>query len=270
MQTKPNRRTYGTGSLIVINGVYWGKWRINGRQVKRRIGPVRTPGTRDGLTKAQAEARLRDLMRDTTAASTAERITVSAAADALLARLEQLGRKPSTVRSYRSLLAAQIVPRLGDRVVAKLAREDVERFVRVCVADGLAPKTVTNLLGLLHSILDHAIDRGWAVENPCRRVSCPRAEESSDIRFLDQSEVEALLAAVPDDDYGRVQRVLYLTAVMTGMRRGELLALRWRDVDWGRAAHPRSPQLCRRQVRDAQEQARLARRAAGRSPGGRA
>jgi integrase len=42
----------------------------------------------------------------------------------------------------------------------------------------------------------------------------------------------ALLAAVPDDAFGRVRRVLYLAAVMTGMRQGELLALRWQDVDW--------------------------------------
>jgi integrase len=44
--------------------------------------------------------------------------------------------------------------------------------------------------------------------------------------------VEALLKAVPDTEFGRVQRVLYLTAVMTGMRQGELLALGWCDVDW--------------------------------------
>jgi integrase len=43
--------------------------------------------------------------------------------------------------------------------------------------------------------------------------------------------VEALLRAVPDDPLGRVERVMYLTAAMTGMRQGELFALRWRDVE---------------------------------------
>jgi integrase len=52
------------------------------------------------------------------------------------------------------------------------------------------------------------------------------------VRFLDQPELDALLVAVPADDVGRVERVLYLTAAMTGMRQGELLALRWGDVDW--------------------------------------
>src|SRR5690606_34169530 len=53
-----------------------------------------------------------------------------------------------------------------------------------------------------------------------------------DVHFLDQTEVDALVAAVPDDDLGRVERVMYLAAAMTGMRQGELLALRWSDVDW--------------------------------------
>src|SRR5205807_2275887 len=52
------------------------------------------------------------------------------------------------------------------------------------------------------------------------------------LRFLDPAEVEALLRTVPDDDFGRVQRVIYLTAVMSGLRQGELLALQWRDIDW--------------------------------------
>lgn len=46
------------------------------------------------------------------------------------------------------------------------------------------------------------------------------------------AEVEALIRAVPDDAIGDMERVLYLTAAMTGLRQGELIALRWRDVDW--------------------------------------
>jgi integrase len=59
-----------------------------------------------------------------------------------------------------------------------------------------------------------------------------RAIHDPDVRFLVTEEVEALLRAVPDDSLGRVERVMYLTAAMTGMRQGELFALRWRDVDW--------------------------------------
>jgi integrase len=76
-------------------------------------------------------------------------------------------------------------------------------------------------------------DEGWtAGENPVKRVEKPAlATTDPDVRFLDTEEVEALLRAVPDDPLGRVERVMYPTAAMTGMRQGELFGLRWRDVD---------------------------------------
>lgn len=227
------RRTHGTGSLIEKNGVYFGKWRVGGRQVMRKIGPVRTPSASDGLTKAAAEARLRVLMIETTTPPPAERLTVTEAAERLLTHLEAMGRKPSTLRAYRSKLAAQIKPRIGNRPLGKVRREDVEAFRDGCIRDGLSAKYTANALGLLHAIFEYAVRRDWITTNPCRYVDAPKAlDHDTAIRFLDAADVEALLRAVPDGSYGRVQRVLYLAAVMSGMRQGELLALRWQDVDW--------------------------------------
>jgi integrase len=126
------------------------------------------------------------------------------------------------------------MPRLGSQPISRVTRQQVEQFTSSCLRDGLAPKTTTNCLGLVNGIFEHAIRRGWATENPCRHVDRPdvRDEDDRDIRFLEPAEIEALLRATPDDDFGRVQRVIYLTAVMTGMRQGELLALRWLDIDW--------------------------------------
>src|SRR5205085_626302 len=155
---------------------------------------------------------------DVTAPPVAARVTVSEAAGRLLSHLEAMGRKPSTLRAYRSKLAAQIVPRLGDRPLAPVSREEIERFRDGCIRDGLSAKYTANALGFLHSVFEFAVRRGWAPANPCRYVDAPRAVEADTaIHFLDSTEVEALLLAVPDSDHGRVQRVLYLAAVMTGM-----------------------------------------------------
>jgi site-specific recombinase XerD len=55
-------------------------------------------------------------------------------------------------------------------------------------------------------VFEFAIRNGWAIENPCRRIDRPKAVGDEDIRYLDADEIEALLQAVPDDDFGRVQR----------------------------------------------------------------
>jgi integrase len=234
MQTQRNyRRSHGTGSLIEKNGTYYGKWRVDGRQVMRRLGPVRASGSRDGLTKAQAEARLRSAMAEMTVPPATERMTVEEVAERLLGHLEAMGRKPSTLRAYRSKLAAQIKPRLGDKALSRVRREDVEAFRDGCLRDGLSAKYTANALGFLHSVFEFAVRRDWIATNPCRYVDAPKAVDvDTAIRFLDAPDVEALLQAAPGGPYGRVQRVLYLAAVMTGMRQGELLALRWQDVDW--------------------------------------
>ena len=97
--------------------------------------------------------------------------------------------------------------------------------------DGLASNTRVNVLNLLSSIFELAVERGWAVRNPVRNLVRPRGgSANADIRCLTIEEVEALLRAVPDDGLGRVERPLYLAAAMTGMRQGELLALRWSDL----------------------------------------
>ena len=227
------KRTYGTGAVLEVNGVYYGKWRVAGRQVKRRLGPVRQPSTRDGLTKTQAEARLRELVAATTAPPVGERVTLVQAGRRLLAHLETLGRKRSTLMGYESGLRVHVEPFFGDQPVHRVDAAEVEAFMAWMRRSGRSPKTTLNALGLLHSIFDYAIKRGWASANPCKLVDKPRrVEADADVHFLEQNEIDALLAATPDDALGGVERAMYLAAVMTGMRQGELLALRWSDIDW--------------------------------------
>ena len=61
----PSRRSYGTGSLYVRRGKWYGHWRVDGRQVKLALGPKREPGSREGLTRKMAEAELRRAMAAT-------------------------------------------------------------------------------------------------------------------------------------------------------------------------------------------------------------
>jgi integrase len=154
--------------------------------------------------------------------------------EALIVAKRSAGRKPSTIEAYSYWLRIHIVDYFGPTPVSQITRDDVRGFAAALERKGLAPKSRANALGTLHSLIEFAIDEGWSTgENPVKRVEKPAlATTDPDVHFLETEEVEALLRAVPDDPLGRVERVMYLTAAMTGMRQGELFALRWRDVDW--------------------------------------
>ena len=228
------RRSYGSGSLIERDGAWYGKWRIGDRQVKRKLGPKRAPGTRRGLTRSQAEAKLRSLMEEVSYVAPAERMTVEEATERYLHHVEHvMQRKRSTVQDYRIMLTRHIGPFLGTKAIDRIGPDDVAAFMAAKSREGLSSKTVQNQLNFLHGVFRHAVKRGWCAANPVAAVDRPRnAGGDPDIRFLDGAELEALLRATPDDLLGPTEHALYLTAAMTGLRQGELLALRWQDVDW--------------------------------------
>lgn len=230
-----SRRSYGTGSIVLRRGAYYGKWRAGDRQVMRKLGPPRRPGSRDGLTRKQAEAALRRLMQEVRVAPTAyERLTVEEAGARYLRHVEHvLGRKPTTVADYGSILRRHLAPYFGSQAIERITAEHLAAYMAAKAGEGLATKTVSNHLNFAHGLFAFALKRGWVAANPVAAVDRPRAAgPNPDIRYLDRGEVEALLRAVPDDLLGPTDRALYLTATMTGLRQGELVALRWQDVDW--------------------------------------
>lgn len=233
------RRGYGTGSLLAYTGAggketWYGRWYVGRKRVKRRIGPKRKPGGRKGLTRKQAEAELRRLMVAEQPPPVGRvELSLTEAAEHMLRHLEALDRKPTTLETYRSLLRTHLALRLGDVPIEEVTPRQVEALAAEMREEGKAAKTRLNALKLLSQIFAFAKRRGWCRENPCEMVDRPRIEQSADIRFLNQDELEALLAAVDmDQPLGHTDFALFLTAAMSGLRQGELLALRWRDVDW--------------------------------------
>jgi integrase len=225
----PSRRSYGTGSLYQQGDQWYGRWYVNGQRVKRKLGPARAPGGKTGMTRVMAEREMRRRMEtDTAAPSVADRITVQDVGERLLEHLEALGRKRTTINAYTAALTAHISPALGSLALARVEPADIERYIAHDRRAGTPAKTIGNALGFLHSVFEFGQRRGWCTNNPCKLVDKPQIQQSTEIHFLTQDELEALLRAT----LNARDRVLFLTAAMTGLRQGELLALRWRDIDW--------------------------------------
>lgn len=265
-------RPYGSGRLFVRrdrNGreSWYGSWWVGGRRVKRKIGPKRTEGTRQGVPRAQAEAQLRRLMSETVIASTGGAVSLAEAGERYLAHLANvLEWKPTTIQDYRIMLDRHLLRFFGDVRLSAISAEKVAAFINAQRRAGLAANTVRNHVNLLHGLLGFAVRRGWTAVNPVDQVDKPRQARHREqrIQFLSPPEVDALLRAVPDDVLGQVERPLYLTAAMTGLRIGAARpALARRGL--GRRPHPGRGELHARDVRQPQERPRRSLRPARRS-----
>jgi len=233
-QATKTRRGYGTGALRIIGRSWVGSWYgPDGRKVMRKVGPARTPGERDGLTKSQAEERFRKMRGAEQLRTPTDRVSMAEAGEELSRRLEMRGRKKSHRMTVASDLRNHISPFFSGKELDKIEPRDVERYIALKLKT-LAPKTIRNHLNTMHSVFELGLRMGWCQRNPVKLADRPVIKSTETrIKFLDQPELEKLLALpYPDDAFGRIEPTLYLTAAMTGLRQGELIGLRWRDVDF--------------------------------------
>jgi integrase len=133
--------------------------------------------------------------------------------------------KPSALRGYEAALVSRVLPELGGAGLSEIRRIDVQDLADRLCAEGLDASTVRNTLMPLRAIFRRALARGEIAVNPTTGLELPAVEGSRD-RIASPGEAAALLAALPECD-----RALWAAAMYAGLRRGELLALRWEDVD---------------------------------------
>jgi integrase len=134
--------------------------------------------------------------------------------------------RPSTWGAYERHLRRHVLPTLGRQRLAKLLPLDLDRLYQHLLAGGLSPSSVHHIHAILHKALGQAMRWDLVGRNVADLVDPPRMRRIP-MRALSPEEARRFLEAARGDPL----EALYVLAITTGMRRGELLALRWRDVD---------------------------------------
>lgn len=180
-----------------------------------------------GTDPESVQARLEEALRSTTSP---RRPSADERLDAYLARwLATLtDRAPRTVSSYRTIIRHHITPVLGRIRLGDLEALDVSEMI-ASVSRSHSAQTAKHARNVLSAALRQAVDWGLVQTNVARMAKAPKVRRAQP-HPMTTAEVRAFLASVADDP----RHAFYVLAFTTGMRRGELLALRWQDVDWAR------------------------------------
>ena len=135
--------------------------------------------------------------------------------------------KLSTQHGYQVLLRKHVLPYFGDRRLCDIGKQDVQQFVTEKFRQGLAWQTVRNAWIVLSTVLDSAVEYECLSVNPARGVKFPPQTPRTEPKVLTANDLNGLLQHL-----GEPYWTMVALSAVTGVRIGELLALRWRAVDF--------------------------------------
>lgn len=218
------KATNGTWSFVVDLGGSG----TNRRQVRRRGFP----------TRSEAQAALTELLTSPNHGTFVklDRTTVRRFLEGWMKSLPGSGRGIATVSSYRHNLRLHVVPYLGDVRLQELSAVDLDRLYQQLLVSGcrkgdggLSNRTVRYVHTVFSAALDEAVNKGLLTRNPARRATPPSAKsaKAAESVWWRPEELRGFLEFAGNHELVPLFRL----AGATGMRRGEIVGLRWSDVN---------------------------------------
>lgn len=216
------RRSHGVGSIFAYRGGFAAVLDLgwsDGRRRRRWVYGRTEAETLAKLDEAKAQAR-----RGVNLAAKPQ--TFSEWLDEWLVMKQRVGTRPSTLRGYRWLAETHLRPSLGRTKLAKVTPTQIRRLLELKADSGLSTATVRHIHAMIRNVLADAEREELVARNAAKLVR-PPALTRPERRALTMQEAKALLASIRGD---RLE-ALWVCALSLGLRRGELLGLRWVDVD---------------------------------------
>lgn len=201
---------------------------VNGKKIRKTTTYKPPEGTTPKKAEKMASAFAVDFERKCKGfASLNENMRFSELAEWFLDNYARNKLKPITAYNYESQIRNHLLPELGNIKLKDFSPAKITHFFKTRT---YAPETCRKIYIILQSIFARAVEQGFLRETPCTKaIILPKAEIKEKKPFLNETQVKELLECVADySQFNTIVKVL----LYTGMRSGECLALRWKDIDF--------------------------------------
>lgn len=141
--------------------------------------------------------------------------------------VHKIGIRPTTAIDYERVTNKYLIPRLGKIRLLDLRLANIEKFYTCLLLENVGVRTIRINHTILHCALEKAVRLGLIIRNPAHGATLPQYRYP-EMKVLDEMQVTQLLIAAR----GNRIEALYHLAVTTGMRQGELLGIKWQDINW--------------------------------------
>lgn len=132
-----------------------------------------------------------------------------------------------TIDVYQVHLKNYIIPSIGGIPLSNLKTDDIDKFISDMIDKGYAPATIKKAINIIKNSLEHAIDIELLNKNVAKKATLPQ-EIKTEMKIWNEAEVNKFLKVAKDSEY----YCFFYIAIMTAMRKGEILGLRWKDIDF--------------------------------------